>query len=77
MENTKTKTKTKFRGRFKFSLCKWLRINNKIYTDNDNQNEKDWDNDEQNEKDWDNDGLINGNKPIIVKHRPPVFYIKS
>jgi len=62
MENTKPK----FRGRFKFSLCKWLRINNKIYTEND----------EENKKDWDNDGLINGNKPIIVKRRLPVFYIK-
>ena len=34
MENTKPK----FRGRFKFSLCKWLRINNKIYTENDEEN---------------------------------------
>jgi hypothetical protein len=59
------KNKPTFRGKFKFSLCKWLRINNKIYTEND----------ENTQKDWDMDGLINGNKPIIVKRRPPVFYI--
>jgi hypothetical protein len=54
------KNKPTFRGKFKFSLCKWLRINNKIYTEND-------------EKDWDMNGLINGNKPIIVKRRPSIF----
>jgi len=59
------KKKPTFRGKFKFSLCNWLRINNKIYTEND----------EKPQKDWDMDGLINGNKPIIVKRRPPVFYI--
>ena len=57
------KKKPTFRGKFKFSLCKWLRINNKIYTENN----------ENDENDWNNNGLINGNKPIIVKHRQPIF----
>lgn len=66
MENTKPKLKSKFRGRFKFSLCKWLRINNKIYTETD----------EPRKTDWDKDGLINGNNPVIVNRRSPVFHIR-
>lgn len=37
------KNKPKIRGRFKFSLCKWLRFNNKIYTKNKQEEDNDLD----------------------------------
>jgi hypothetical protein len=35
--------KPKFRGKFKLSICKWLRFNRKIYTENEVNRENDWD----------------------------------
>lgn len=65
MENNKNNKKN-FRGKFKFSLCKWLRFNNKIYSKT--VNEKD-----EEDNDWDNGNLINGNKPILVTRRSGIL----
>ena len=64
MENNKPK----FRRRFKIPICKWLRFNNKIYTETAPEKEEE-------DNDWDNDNLINGNNPITVKRRLPIFQI--
>ena len=63
--------KREFRGKFRFSLCKWFRIQYKKpkIISNDDFYDSDLD------SDWDDGNLINNNKPIIVYRRPPVFQL--